>query len=216
MDKTIYILGVGHNTIVTIELAEACGYTVGGLYHYQEGRTGDDYFGHTIIGTTGDLLSGDLTGKCFALSMGDNLIRAELFKKIRERGGQVPALIHPTASFSRYSSCEDGVQVLQFAVVDPDVTIGTDTVVSAKSIVHHSSRLGAHCFIAADVIVGAYTTIEDSAFIGSNATLVSGKARLIGHHATIGAASVVTRPVEANSVVFGIPARKRDEQIQKP
>ena len=45
MDKTIYILGVGRNTIVTIDLAEACGFVVGGLYHYLDDRTGELLFG---------------------------------------------------------------------------------------------------------------------------------------------------------------------------
>lgn len=209
MEKTIYILGVGHNTIVTIELAEACGYTVGGLFHYQEGRTGDNYFGHTITGTTADLLNGDITGKNFALSMGDNEVRYRLFEQITSKGGHVPSLIHPLACFSCHSKWQEGVQALQYAIVDPDVEIGSNTILSAHSIVHHSSQVGSHCFVAAGVIVGAYTTIEDNVFIGSNATLVSGKAQHVGHHATVGAASVVTHPVEAFDVVMGIPARSR-------
>ena len=36
--KDIYILGVGCNTVVYIDLVESCGYRVVGLYHY-EGRT---------------------------------------------------------------------------------------------------------------------------------------------------------------------------------
>ncbi len=208
MNKTIYILGVGHNSIVTIDLAETCGYTVGGLYHYTEGRTGEDYFGHRILGTTDELLAADdLSDKAFALSMGDNDIRASLFQRLTERGAQLPVLIHPAAVFSKYSTCGPGVQVFAGCVVDPNVEIGPDTILSTKCTVLHNCRLGAHCFVAIDGVIGAYTTLEDYAFVGLNATVISAKASRIGNHGVVGAAAVVTRPVEAGDTVIGCPAR---------
>jgi len=209
MDKTIYILGVGRNSIVTIDLAEACGYTVGGLYHYTEGRTGEDYFGHRILGTTDELLaSGDLSGKAFALSMGDNDIRADLFRRLQERGARLPALIHPSAVFSKYSTCGAGVQVFACCVVDPNVEIGPDTILSTKCTVLHNCRLGAHCFVAIDAVVGADTTLDDFAFVGLNATVISVKANHIGSYGVVGAGAVVTKPVEAGATVVGNPARR--------
>ena len=59
--KDIYILGVGCNTVVYIDLVESCGYRVVGLYHYEEGRTGEIYFGHKIIGSNEELFSLDLS-----------------------------------------------------------------------------------------------------------------------------------------------------------
>lgn len=38
INKDIYILGVGHNTGVYIDLAQSCGYNVKGLYHYNNER----------------------------------------------------------------------------------------------------------------------------------------------------------------------------------
>ena len=80
--KDIYILGVGCNTVVYIDLVESCGYRVVGLYHYEEGRTGEIYFGHKIIGSNEELFSLDLSGKQFAISVGDNKIRSSLYNKI--------------------------------------------------------------------------------------------------------------------------------------
>ena len=47
--KEIYALGVGHNTCVFIDLAEACGYTVLGLFHFNSYRTGDSDHGHHAL-----------------------------------------------------------------------------------------------------------------------------------------------------------------------
>ena len=40
-EKEIYALGIGHNTPVSIDLAESCGYKIAGLYHYNDTRTGE-------------------------------------------------------------------------------------------------------------------------------------------------------------------------------
>jgi UDP-2-acetamido-3-amino-2,3-dideoxy-glucuronate N-acetyltransferase len=50
------------------------------------------------------------------------------------------------------------------------------------------------------------TTVRRGASIGANATVVCG--REIGEHATVGAGAVVTRPVAANELVVGNPARR--------
>lgn len=47
--NNIYLLGVGHATPLFIELAEACGYHVAGLYHYNEERTGETDHGFPIL-----------------------------------------------------------------------------------------------------------------------------------------------------------------------
>lgn len=58
------------------------------------------------------------------------------------------------------------------------------------------------------------TIIERRASIGSNATVLSGLT--IGENAIVGAGSVVTKDVPANTIVAGIPAkvfRKLEEEI---
>jgi len=57
-----------------------------------------------------------------------------------------------------------------------------------------------------DLDVLAPITIEHDAFIGVNAILLPGVT--VGHHAVVGAGSVVTRDVPARTVVAGAPARK--------
>lgn len=206
-NKDIYILGVGHNTIVTIDLAEACGYRIAGLYHYEKTRVGEYYFGHKIVGTNEDLFEKDLSDKNFAISVGNNIIRSELFNNLINKGGNIPNLIHPSAVVSKYSKFGRGLQVHALCVIDPDVIIGDDCMISDGSIVNHSVVMNNHCFVACNVVVGAYTKVNDFSFIGSGATLISGKANSIGYNSIIGAGAVVTKPVEENIIVVGNPAK---------
>ena len=207
MGKEIIILGIGRNTIVNIDLAESCGYRVSGLYHYTEGLSGQDYFGHRITGITSRLLSEDLTGKQFSLSMGDNDIRSELYHRIIERGGTVPSLIHPSAIVSKYAVIANGVHVYPLCVIDPNTEIGENTIISSKSTILHGSRIGSHCFIAPDAIVGANTIVENHVFIGLNATIISNKVPRIGHHSFIAASAVVTKSVAECQTMIGMPAK---------
>lgn len=131
MNKEIYILGVGHNTPVYIDLVESCGYTIKGLYHYNEELTGKLDHGYPIIGSYNDLFSHEtLCGMNFALSQGNNEIRADLFKKIRDKGGKIPTLIHPTVQISRFAKIGIGCVVHINTVIHPDVVIGDNTVLS--------------------------------------------------------------------------------------
>lgn len=49
--------------------------------------------------------------------------------------------------------------------------------------------------------------MEDFVFVGQGALSISAKAKHIGHHAFIGARSLLTRDIPANVVVAGSPAR---------
>ena len=53
--------------------------------------------------------------------------------------------------------------------------------------------------------------LEDNCNIGAGAILLPGVR--IGHHATVGAGSVVTKDVMPYSVVVGCPAREREREV---
>jgi UDP-perosamine 4-acetyltransferase len=206
--KEIYVLGIGHNSIVYIDMLEQIGYTIKGLYHYNSERTGEFYYGYQILGSFDDLYSiGDFSGMNFALSMGDNRIRKTVFEKIVSMGGSVPTLIHPKADVSKYAQLGVGVVIHSNAVVHPDVKIGNNSIVSYNCSLTHQSILGNHCYIAGHALIGAYTTIGNNVFVGLGAILISDKVKSIGDNAIIGAGAVVSSSVEANVVVAGVPAR---------
>ena len=86
-----------------IDLANACGYEVIGLYHYNNERTGQIDHGYRILGSFDDLFEQDIKDKNFLLTMGDMNIRKSLSDKIILKGGRVPTLVHPSAEISQFA-----------------------------------------------------------------------------------------------------------------
>ena len=208
VNNDIFILGVGHNTIVYIDLVETCGYKVAGLYHYNDERTGDLIHGHKIIDSNNNLFQKkSLVGMSFAISVGNNIIRNEIANIIRDKGGDIPILIHPSSVVSKYAKLEKGVVIHANSVIQADAIIGQDSVVSYNVSVSHTSRIGKACYLAFNSTIGAYVEIQDNVLIGQSATIVSGKLDYIGHDSIIGAGSVVIQNIEPFSVVAGNPAK---------
>lgn len=207
--KKIYALGVGHNTPVFIDLALDCGYEVVGLYHYNGDKTGEFDHGYEILGSFDDLFSKkSLQGLNFLLTMGDSKIRTDLSKKIIDKGGFVPTLIHPTSVISKFANISSvGVYISAFSFVQADSSVGENTVILSHVNISHTTHIGKGCFIAGGAVIGAYTNMEDNVFIGQGALSISGKVATIGQGAYVGARSLLTKDVLANTVVAGIPAK---------
>lgn len=149
-----------------------------------------------------------LEGMSFLLTMGDNRIRTELSDKIIAMGGKVPTLIHPTAVISTFATISEvGVYISPYTYVQADSSVGNNTVLLSHVNISHTTHIGNSCFIAGGATIGAYTNMEDFVFIGQGALSISAKAKHIGHHAFVGARSLLTRDVPPCVVMAGSPAR---------
>src|SRR5690554_6665182 len=169
--KDIYILGVGNNTEVYIDLVEECGYNPAGLYHYEQGREGHLIHSVPVLDCNENLFKEDLTGRHFTVSVGNNKVRAELVARITSLGGIIPTLVHPTAVVSKYAKLEEQVVVHANSVIQAGASIGKNTVISYNVSVTHTTAIGKNCYIAAGGNVGAYITVQNEVMIGQGAVL---------------------------------------------
>lgn len=207
-NKELYILGLGHNTPVFIDLALDCGYEIIGLYHYNDELTHQDFAGYKVLGTFQDLWVKDLKDSNFMLTMGDLKIRKELSERIISLGGNLPTFIHPSAVISRYSRIsETGVIINAFSHIQANTIVESNVVILSGVVICHDNIIGKNSFIADHVTIGALTIIEEEVFWGQGSLSISGKVNRIGTRSYIGARALLTKNVPRNSIIYGSPAR---------
>lgn len=207
MDKEIYVLGIGIASMVYLEHAEACGYKIAGLYHYNEERTGEVICGHKIIGSFNEMFAAGVKGKYFLLTQGKMSLRKELTGKILAEGGIIPTIIHPLASVSKYSEIGEGCLIGPYAVIQSQCKISNGVIVRDQALICHGTTIDDYVFIGPKSLVGAMLHVKEQAFIGQGSILISSKATEIGENVLIGAGSLVTKPVPDNVVAVGSPAK---------
>ena len=116
--------------------------------------------------------------------------------------------------------CElsDGVKIGAFVEIQEDATVGKNTIISSHSFICSNVHIGKNVFLGHDIMTtndknptpnkpnfkGLKTVIGDYASIGSGVTLLPVK---IGHHAIIGAGSMVTKNIPAYAIAYGNPAK---------
>ena len=207
--KDIFILGVGNTTPVFMDLALDSGYNIAGLYHYNDERTGEYVHGYKILGSFDDLFKLDIKNKLFMLSMGNMNIRKALSERIKNKGGILPTIIHPTAIVSNFAAVSnDGVIVGPYSIVQADVQIYEGVVLRDASLVAHTSIIKEYVFVGPQSLIGANIVLEPLVFIGQKALLISGKAKNIGENSLIGAGAVVTKSVKPNVKIVGFPGKE--------
>jgi acyl-[acyl carrier protein]--UDP-N-acetylglucosamine O-acyltransferase len=100
-----------------------------------------------------------------------------------------------------------GVYILPFTYVQADSCIGKNTILLSHVNISHTTSIGNSCFIAGNATIGAYTIMEDNVFVGQGALSISGKVSRIGNHSYIGARALLTKNVNSNEIIAGIPGK---------
>jgi len=100
------------------------------------------------------------------------------------------------------TSVGDRTKIMDGSHITGNCTLGADVFVSTLVGSTNDNTIGKQGY-SAEHVVGP--TIRDGAMVGAGAILLP--AVVIGERAVVGAGSVVTRDVEPDAVVMGVPAR---------
>lgn len=210
-NRDIYLIGVGNYTEVIIELAQECGFSIKGLYHYNNTRNGEIVMDIPILNSFDSIVEDNkVFGNNFVVTVGDNHKRSEIAHLIREKGGFTPNLIHPKASISKSSSIGTGCLIHANVHLWTKSVIENDCIIGLNAVVSHHSILEKSCYLTSLSLVGSYCKIRENTFIGLNSVIIPNIT--IGKNSFIGAKSNVTKSFPENSTLKGNPAKIIDEK----
>ncbi len=154
---------------------------------------------------------GDMPAAAVAIGghRGEN--RVAILRMLESHDISTPALVHSQAVVSPQAQVGGGSQVLAMAVVAAGARLGKGVIVNHGAMVDHESVLGDGCHIAPGAVLCGCVELSHYVFIGAGATVLP---RLrIGANTIVGAGSVVTRDLPANSVAFGTPAKIQNYRL---
>jgi len=163
--------------------------------------------GNKVLGDFNFLLSQlDKSFHVF-IPIGNNTVRKELFRRVRESGFCTPNYIHPTVNIDKSAIISDqGVYILQGSIIMPLVKIENNVMISSGSIVSHHTHIKSNVFISFGVNIGASLIIREGAFIGIGSVIMTG-VEVVGIDSVIGAGAVILKNVPDEVVMIGNPGR---------
>jgi sugar O-acyltransferase (sialic acid O-acetyltransferase NeuD family) len=188
----LVIFGAWHFSQVLTEAAELNGWRVAGYVD-------PDPPGHV---TTILEIPADVTG---IASVGDNLLRAQVFGKLMEHRRKLTTLVHPSAVVSRTASIGLGSYVGENAVVRSNAVIGIGVFVNAGAVVSHDCKVGDFVTLGPNAAAAGHVTVGAQTLIGVGASIRPWVN--IGSRCEIGAGAAVISDIPDDTAAIGVPAR---------
>ena len=144
-------------------------------------------------------------------AIGSPFNRERLMINAKKTGFKLATIIHPTALISQHTSIGEGVIICQnclvqpFAIIDNFVYIHTGCVIGPKVNIRSSVTINSLCAISAKVVIG------EQSYIGVGTKIIQNVK--IGKCIIAGGGSIITKDVESNVLVAGVPAKIKKENI---
>lgn len=133
-------------------------------------------------------------------------VRKAIYERYKALGFSFKTLIAPEAVISESASISEGCIVQSLCNISSNVVLEKCSRVNTGANIMHDGSIGAFSVVAPNAVLLGHVSVGVKAYIGANSTLLPNVR--IGHNATVGAGAVVTKDVDEDSVVVGIPARK--------
>jgi sugar O-acyltransferase (sialic acid O-acetyltransferase NeuD family) len=141
------------------------------------------------------------------ISIGNMQLRRKLFDMALNAGLLLPRIIYKNATILTSVPTGEGIIVYPGVVVMNDCTIGTGVLLNSGVTLGHDVSIGNFSNINPGAHLAGHVKIGESSMIGIGASIRENIR--IGNRVIVGAGSVVINDVPDDTIVYGVPAKKR-------
>jgi sugar O-acyltransferase (sialic acid O-acetyltransferase NeuD family) len=149
----------------------------------------------------------------YVIAVGDSMVRKRLSDLCDAFPLAAATLVHPSVVRSTRVEIGAGSVVYAGAILTTNVRLGRHVHVNVGCTLSHDVQLGDFATLSPGVHVSGHVRIEAGVFVGTGANIINANPNqplVIGRGAVIAAGACVTRPIDAGTMVAGVPAvRKR-------
>lgn len=209
--KPLVIVGAGMHGRVVLDIAKTLQWPVAGFLDDLR-KPGDRVDDKTILGSTERLQHAEFTDRYrFHVAIGNNTARRRFSSGLRARGCETATLIHPSSWISPTATIGAGTVLVGANMVFSAARIGDDVLVDPDTTIGADSIIGDGVYLCPGCHLGSHVTCEEEAFLGLGAVAIPNV--VIGRRAVIGAGAVVTRSVPEGKLAVGNPAVVKGDAV---
>ncbi|MCT4349488.1 MULTISPECIES: acetyltransferase [Vibrio] len=117
-----------------------------------------------------------------------------------ELGYRFENVIAETAFVSEYATIENGVQIMEGAVIQTGAFIGQHSIINTSVLVEHDCLVGAYNHLAPKATLCGQVETQHGCYIGANATVIQGIT--LGAFSIVGAGAILTKPLPSQSICY--------------
>ncbi|TYC08812.1 acetyltransferase [Bizionia gelidisalsuginis] len=139
----------------------------------------------------------------YMFCFGNMVYKEKLVTEFKTQNAKFLTFIHPTALIAETCKIGEGVLISHNASVGPMAVVGDFNILNSRCTIGHDTILGDFNFISPQVSLSGNTTVGHHNMFGVNSATIPGVS--LGNNNTIGAGSIITKDIEVNSIVVGVP-----------
>lgn len=142
----------------------------------------------------------------FTLGVGFPKVRFGLYNKFLALKAKPYTLISPNSDLGDFDvHIAEAVTIGYHCAISNSVSVGKGSLINAKTVIGHDTRIGEFCEICPSVNLGGHVEIGDFSFVGTG-VIVYPEVK-IGKNVSITAGSIIRKNVPDNAMVHGIDGK---------
>lgn len=201
----------------TIELIHSLGISICGIIDGKDFRPAGCADGDIPYMGTDDVLNNSAFVKKY-LKMPIHLcpdspkVRHKLYSLYEAKGFKFVNIISTDSKISTSAKIirDASVSIQYGANISSNVMIERGARINTYANIMHDCHIAEFATIAPNAVLLGRVTIEPQAYVGANATILPGLK--IGRRAVVGAGAVVTKDVQDDEIVVGVPAKSMNKE----